>query len=74
MNEALSIYLDFHKDQRTPVVHINFTYTNEKLKSCCAEYPSSTFDFTDVNHKDLRSDDSNIYTFEDFVITYFYII
>lgn len=29
MQESLSLYLDYHKDLRTPVVFINFTYTNE---------------------------------------------
>jgi len=29
MTESLSLYLDYHKDLRTPVVFINFTYTNE---------------------------------------------
>lgn len=52
--DALSIYLDYHKDLRTPVIYLEF-YNAAKI--CCKVYPSGTFKYTDTDYRTLRDEE-----------------
>ena len=60
--DALSIYLDYHKDLRTPVIYLEF-YNATKI--CCKVYPSGTFKYTDTDYRTLRDEEYEISTFAD---------
>lgn len=37
MEKALGNYIDFHKDERSPIIYLEFQYT---VPDCCRVYPT----------------------------------